>query len=64
MRGEEVGREEYVGGESDHALVAEATGEQVACARPGRLAVCLCAGRWLPLTEGVRHGALLTETTI
>jgi len=41
MRGEEVGREEYVGGESDHALVAEATGEQVACARPGRLAVCL-----------------------
>jgi len=62
MAGEKVGWEEYVGGESDHALVAEATGEQVACARPGGLVCHLCAGRWLPLTEGVRHGVLLAET--
>jgi hypothetical protein len=27
----------YVGGESDHALFAKATGKELACSRPGKL---------------------------
>jgi hypothetical protein len=49
----------YVGGESDHAFFAKATGEELACSRPEKSVYGFKrrTGDWLPLTEGVWHGA-------